>query len=297
MHYRKPVIKTHGGAKEHEDLFPLSKMERRCRALALALAIVPLFASALAPTSTQEDTLKELIDVVEERHYASRRYDDALSAQHFIAYLDALDSQRMFFDAADITEFSSWKLGLDNAGRRGNLDPAFTMFNRYHEKLKSRLENALATLAQTLKGFDYELDEYLVIDHSTMPWAPNAEELDERWRRLLRHVGGEGAVEGESELLLGHEPVLRLHPHLPLEQRAVRDRGQRELAELELHVGGREQVDALGGRELVRLEEALEGGVRVALPVVLQTLRVVLRSRVLRGRRHGRPRARTPPAR
>ena len=124
-------------------MFSLSKTQRRCRALAFALALVPLSASALAPTSTQGDTLKELIDVIEDRHYASRRYDDALSAQHFRAYLDALDPQRMFFDAADITDFSSWKLELDNAGRRGNLDPAFTMFNRYHEKLKARLQNIL----------------------------------------------------------------------------------------------------------------------------------------------------------
>mgnify|MGYP003309747054 CR=1 FL=1 len=93
-------------------------MHRLCHALTLALAVIPASASALAPTSTQGDTLKELIDVIEERHYASRRYDDALSAQHFVAYLDALDPQRMFFDAADITEFSSWKLELDNAGRR-----------------------------------------------------------------------------------------------------------------------------------------------------------------------------------
>ena len=165
----------------------LLSMQRLCHALALALAVIPASASALAPTSTQGDTLKELIDVIEERHYASRRYDDALSAQHFVAYLAALDPQRMFFDAADIAEFSSWKLELDNAGRRGNLDPAFTIFNRYHEKLESRLENTLATLPQTLKGFDYELDEYLVIDHSTMPWAPNAEELDERWRKRLKN--------------------------------------------------------------------------------------------------------------
>ena len=168
-------------------MFVLRSIYRRCRALAFALALVPLPASALAPTSTQGDTLKEIIDVIEERHYASRRYDDALSAQHFVAYLDALDPQRMFFDAADITEFSTWKLELDNAGRRGNLDPAFAMFNRYHEKLKNRLENTLATLEHTLEGFDYELDEYLVIDHSTMPWAPNAEELDERWRKRLKN--------------------------------------------------------------------------------------------------------------
>ena len=165
----------------------LLSMQRLCQAMALALAVIPASASALSPTSTQGDTLKELIDVIEERHYASRRYDDALSAQHFVAYLDALDPQRMFFDAADITEFSSWKLELDNVGRRGNLDPAFNIFNRYHEKLKRRLESTLATLPQTLGGFDYELEEYLVIDHSTMPWAPDREELDERWRKRLKN--------------------------------------------------------------------------------------------------------------
>ena len=168
-------------------MFVLSSIKRFCRALALSLAVVPVSASALAPTSTQGDTLQEIIDVIEERHYASRRYDDALSAQHFAAYLDALDPQRMFFDVADITDFSSWKLELDNAGRRGNLDPAFSMFNLYHEKLKNRLQNMLATLPQTLEGFDYGLEEYLVIDHSTVPWAPNAEELDERWRKRLKN--------------------------------------------------------------------------------------------------------------
>ena len=115
----------HSGTREFENLFVMSSMPRLFRALALTLAVVPVSANALAPTSKQEGTLKELIEVIEERHYASRRYDDALSSQHFIAYLDALDSQRMFFDAADITDFSSWKLELDNAGRQGDLGPAF----------------------------------------------------------------------------------------------------------------------------------------------------------------------------
>ena len=162
----------------------------RCIAQALligALLLAPWSAHALAPAPKQGDTLKELIDVIEERHYASRRYDDGLSAQHFVAYLDALDPQRMFFDAADITEFNQWRLELDNAGRRGDLDPAFTMFNRYHEKLRQRIQATIASLPDTLSGFDYELDEYMVIDYSTMPWAPDAQELDERWRKRLKN--------------------------------------------------------------------------------------------------------------
>ena len=155
--------------------------------LAAGVAAWPLAAFALTPSESQGDTLKELIDVIEERHYASRRYDDALSAQHFVAYLDALDPQRVFFDAADISGFTPYKLELDNAGRRGSLDPAFSIFNRYHEKLKARLEKILETLPEALEGFDYEVDEYLVIDHSTMPWAPSGDELDERWRKRLKN--------------------------------------------------------------------------------------------------------------
>ena len=168
-------------------MFNAASLKRFSILLVAGVAALPLLAAALAPTDSQGDTLKELIDVIEERHYASRRYDDALSAQHFVAYLDALDPQRMFFDAADISAFTPLKLELDNAGRRGNLDPAFSMFNRYHEKLKARLETILETLPETLEGFDYEVDEYLVIDHSTMAWAPSSDELDERWRKRLKN--------------------------------------------------------------------------------------------------------------
>ncbi len=150
-------------------------------------ALMAAPAHSLAPTEAQSDTLKELVEVIEERHYASRRYDDGLSAQHFVAYLDALDPQRMFFDAADIAEFSKWRLELDNAGRSGNLEPAFTMFDRYHQKLRQRLESILASLPDTLAQFDYSVEEYLVIDHSTMPWAEDTLELDDRWRKRLKN--------------------------------------------------------------------------------------------------------------
>lgn len=142
---------------------------------------------ALAPTAAQSDTLKEIIDVIEDRHYASRRYDDGLSAQHFTAYLDALDPQRMFFEADDIAAFSQWQLTLDNAGRAGDLAPAFAIFNNFHDELKARLTEILETLPQTLEGFDYEVEEYLEIDRSAMPWAKDDAELDERWRKRLKN--------------------------------------------------------------------------------------------------------------
>lgn len=142
---------------------------------------------ALDPASAQSDTLKEIIEVIEDRHYASRRYDDGLSAQHFTAYLDALDPQRMFFDADDIDLFSQWRLALDNAGRAGDLAPAFTMFNKYHDELKDRLTGILNTLPETIESFDFEVEEYLDIDRSAMSWAQDDAELDERWRKRVKN--------------------------------------------------------------------------------------------------------------
>lgn len=153
----------------------------------IGLLTVAAQGHALAPASAQSDTLKEIIEVIEDRHYASRRYDDGLSAQHFTAYLDALDPQRMFFDADDIDLFSQWRLALDNAGRAGDLAPAFTMFNKYHDELKDRLTGILGTLPETIESFDYEVEEYLDIDRSAMPWAQNDAELDERWRKRIKN--------------------------------------------------------------------------------------------------------------
>ena len=150
-------------------------------------AMIAAPACSLAPTEAQSATLQELVEVIEERHYASRRYDDILSAQHFAAYIDALDPQRMFFDASDISEFAKWRLELDNAGRSGDLNPAFTMFDRYHKRLKERLEGILTSLPDTLENFDYSVEEFLVIDHSLMPWADDTSELDDRWRKRLKN--------------------------------------------------------------------------------------------------------------
>ena len=93
----------------------------------------------------------------------------------------------MFFDADDIDLFSQWRLALDNAGRAGNLAPAFTMFNKYHDELKGRLTGILNTLPETIESFDFEVEEYLDIDRSAMPWAQDDAELDERWRKRIKN--------------------------------------------------------------------------------------------------------------
>lgn len=153
----------------------------------IATLLWPLVGLGLAPTDAQSETIRALIDTLEERHYASKRYDDALSAQHLAAYIDGLDPQRMFFTSHDVASFSHWEEELDDLSRKGDLAPAFTIFSRYQESLRSRLANVVATLPQQLASFDYTLSEYIPVDGSDRPWAESNEELNDRWRKQLKN--------------------------------------------------------------------------------------------------------------
>jgi carboxyl-terminal processing protease len=61
------------------------------------------------------------------------------------------------------------------------------MFNKYHDELKGRLTGILNTLPETIESFDFEVEEYLDIDRSAMPWAQDDAELDERWRKRIKN--------------------------------------------------------------------------------------------------------------
>ncbi len=141
---------------------------------------------ALAPASIQGDTLIKLIETLEKRHYDGQTYDDSLSDLHLLAYIDALDPQKMFFTRADVDRFLTYRDRLDDLGRSGDLSVAFTLFNQYQASLKARLESVLASLDDQVGAFDFTRDEYLPLDSETLAWAASPDELDDRWRKRLK---------------------------------------------------------------------------------------------------------------
>ena len=74
----------------------------------------------LAPEAIQGETLGEMIETLQSRHYEGKIYDDALSGAHLDAYIDALDPQKMFFTREDIEGFQTWRTRLDDLGRAGD---------------------------------------------------------------------------------------------------------------------------------------------------------------------------------
>jgi len=168
-------------------LFQLSPIFRLALPVAL-LGLVSLPAWALIEYSdTQRQTIVELIDKLEERHYAKLKYDDRLSSQHLDSYIESLDPSKMFFTADDIAEFEKYRTVMDNQLNEGKLDAGFVIFNRFHQRLEARMENILEDLPGTVEKMDFTVDESYELEVDERAWAKSSAELDDRWRRQLKN--------------------------------------------------------------------------------------------------------------
>ncbi len=155
-------------------------------ALVLATVSLPAF-SYITYTDSQRETVVELIEQLEQRHYAKLRYDDHLSSMHLDNYIDSLDGGRMFFTATDLAEFERYRRTMDEELHAGNLQAGFAIFNRFQKRLEARLSVIVDNLEATVAAMDFTTDEEYLLDGKSRPWAANDAELDDRWRRHLKN--------------------------------------------------------------------------------------------------------------
>ena len=141
---------------------------------------------ALAPLPIHVTTTQNIVDALSSRHYVPTALNDELSARIFDTYIGDLDPSRSYFLQSDIDEFEQYRYKMDDALKRGNLSPAFDIFNRYHERVITRFEKIIATLDEDLNRFDFTIPEDLLIDREKAPWAQTEKQLDDLWRKRLK---------------------------------------------------------------------------------------------------------------
>lgn len=157
-----------------------------CFAVLLCALATPAW-SLIEYTEAQRDTIVEMVEQLQERHYAKLPYDDELSSQHLDNYIDSLDSSKMFFTAADITEFEQYRLVMDEQLAQGKPDAGFAIFNRYHQRLQDRLENLIKTLPAAVTAMDFGVNESFPLEVEDRHWAKDQAELDDLWRKQLKN--------------------------------------------------------------------------------------------------------------
>lgn len=157
-----------------------------CFAVLLCALATPAW-SLIEYSEAQRDTIVEMVQQLQERHYAKLPYDDELSSQHLDNYIDSLDSSKMFFTAADIAEFEQYRLVMDEQLAQGKPDAGFAIFNRYHQRLQDRLENVIKTLPAAVTAMDFGVNESFPLEVEDRHWAKDQAELDDLWRKQLKN--------------------------------------------------------------------------------------------------------------
>ena len=158
--------------------------------LALAAAGTPAppakAAGPMAPTQSQAVASSLVYGLLSDSQYAYRPrvLDDALSAEIFRRYLEALDGDKLFFTQADMDRFAPYRTQLDDAIKAQDLRPAFDIYTTYVKRVDDRAAFARAQLA---KPMDFSVKDSWAYDREKAAWAPDRAALEEIWRKYVKN--------------------------------------------------------------------------------------------------------------
>ncbi|MDB6088219.1 MAG: carboxyl-terminal processing protease [Gammaproteobacteria bacterium] len=139
---------------------------------------------AIAPTDAQRATARKVGRILEEAHYSRAPIDDKMSELVYQRYLDFLDSQRSYFLTSDIAEFAAYRLKFDDMIRTGDIEPAYLIFNRFQQRNRERMENAIALLKTEP---DWTVNESFEFERAKAPWPATAAEMNDLWRKRVKN--------------------------------------------------------------------------------------------------------------
>ncbi|NOY61997.1 MAG: tail-specific protease [Gammaproteobacteria bacterium] len=142
----------------------------------------------ISPNREYSAITREVIGQLQRKHYLQTAVDDKVASATLDRYLKALDSSRMYFLGSDINAFEPYRTQLDDMLKRGDLQAAFGIFNRYQEYVIERLQWIVSRLDKGLEKIDFKREETLETDREDAPWAKSQADLDELWRKRLKNA-------------------------------------------------------------------------------------------------------------
>jgi carboxyl-terminal processing protease len=126
---------------------------------------------------------KRVSDLFSRSHYKFIPLNDALSEKVFDRYIDQLDYNKSIFTQADIDNLKQYKDIFDDNLMKGQLSPAYKIYQLNLTRRYQRYSYALALLDTKM---DFSKDEEYQFDRSEANWAADANELNEIWRKKVK---------------------------------------------------------------------------------------------------------------
>lgn len=122
---------------------------------------------------------------LERYHFSRTPFKDEISSRFFERYLEVLDPQRMYFLQSDYDEFGAFKTQLDDLTmRQGDVAPAYTIFNRFLQRLDQQYAQAMEQLRAG--QFKLDGDDRYVLDRKKEPRPKDLAAARRLWSDRLR---------------------------------------------------------------------------------------------------------------
>lgn len=130
-------------------------------------------------------TVSQIVNhLIAKNHYQSKDLNDELSGKIYENYLKSLDNNRMYLLKSDVKSFEKHRLMMDDYLKKGELEPAFEMFNVYYKRITQRLDYALSIMKNP---FNYKRDEDYMFDREKAPYFETEDELNNYWRQRVKY--------------------------------------------------------------------------------------------------------------
>ncbi len=149
----------------------------------LALMAVIVGAQAPVPQAEDQETAREVVELVERNHMARPVIDDEIAVKWCDNFIKDLDPQKYYFLKADVEDFKKDAKSLDDQIREGNIDFARKVFARFLQRSDERFKSSMELLKQK---FDFSQDEYLSDDAEKIDYPADKAEADARWRKKVK---------------------------------------------------------------------------------------------------------------
>lgn len=161
----------------------------------MSLFPVSLWAQLGIPTVRHKVITQHVAAYLEQIHIRRWKLNDTRSGRMFDSYLQALDPQRMYFNAADVEGFRESRHLIDDFLKSGSLEFAFEVGGIF---LKRVVECTALAKELASKGQDFSADEFFVPDRSAAPYAKGSRDVAELWRKRVKALLLEKVVDGKT---------------------------------------------------------------------------------------------------
>ena len=140
--------------------------------------------TTLSPGQYHPDINRWVSTILSRYHYKKTPMSDSLSSVIYDKYIKSLDYNKTYFLASDIYEFEKYRFEFDEDLSRGELKPAFEIFNTFRERFNDRTEYVLNILDSE---FDFTKNEMYEIKRDKAPYPKSEEEANEIWRKRVKN--------------------------------------------------------------------------------------------------------------